>query len=242
MKQLTRNESPSKLVNSLEKKKLYENLRDEKGKIRPRWNTMQKDGVKVVREALKLISNECCCFCGSKVQDSKMDVDHYLPSSKFPYLAYCWENLLPTCKQCNQTFKGDFYPRSLHELMIIESCMNGSITCHHVYDHETILEICENDRIIDPTIDKVENHLEFNPEFFLYDTKTQIGINTNEMFFNRDEVIRHLEGLSNIVKGLVKDGCSKERLQDIIFVYGQEFYYNSFFDYWIKEKEAGRLR
>ncbi|MGP6151625.1 HNH endonuclease [Priestia flexa] len=242
MRQLTRPASPTKLINNERKRRLYENLKDEAGNIRPRWNTLVEGGARVVRDAVRSISNDCCCFCGVKVLDSKMDIDHYLPSSKFPYLAYCWENLIPTCKQCNQTFKNDFFPNSLSELEIIESCMEGCLTCHHIYNQDLIMELSKNDRIIDPSYDNVNDHLEFNPEFYLYNVKTPIGINTNKMFFDRDEVVRHLEGISNITKKFVINGCSKDVLDDIINLYGQEFYYHAFFDYWVEEQAAGRLR
>ena len=242
MKQLSRILYPRKLKDAKEKVNLYTNLRNDDGKIHPRWNTIKHYGNTVVRDNLRLISDNCCCFCGCKVADSKMDVDHYLPSSQFPYLAYCWENLIPTCKQCNQTLKGDYYPDSLKDLVIIESCMTGEISHNHIYDKDKIFELAKNDRIIDPTYDNVEDHLIFNPEFFSYQAKTNIGLKTNEMFFDREEVVRDLEGISNIAKAFVKEGSPKKLLIDIINLYGSEFYYYSFYEYWQAEKEAGRLR
>jgi hypothetical protein len=104
------------LFESKQKKiQFYEDLWDKNGKIKPRWNSSCKEGslVSKIRERLLDMSNKTCVYCGIKINNTVMDVDHYLPSSEFPYLAYCWDNLLPSCKRCNQYIKSDFYPQSL---------------------------------------------------------------------------------------------------------------------------------
>lgn len=49
-----------------------------------------------------------CPFCGiSPVRtDEMMEYDHYLPKSLYPFHAVNLENLVPACKDCNQTEKG----------------------------------------------------------------------------------------------------------------------------------------
>lgn len=241
MNQLIRSTCPVKLDDA-QKMSYYQNLYDSNGKIRPRWNTLQLHGKKEVREALASFSNNNCCFCGEKVFGSEMDVDHYLPTSRFPYLAYCWENLLPSCKRCNQAYKRDFLPLSLKDKVVIEACMQNELECDLIYDKHTIMDMTKEERIIDPTFDVVDDHIVFNPEFYFYEDKTSIGRKTIEMFFNRDEVVRRLESISLIVKGLVSNGCGYERVEDIISTYGQEFYYRAFYQFWMNEKAEGRLR
>lgn len=45
-------------------------------------------------------------------------LDHYLPKSKYPFLALSLQNLLPTCHKCNTSFKGetDTYQAYYHPL------------------------------------------------------------------------------------------------------------------------------
>ncbi len=243
MKQLYRNsvEAPSKLLDDSVKKDYYKNLRDEKNKIRDRWNTIQENKCKVVREQLLKLSDGCCAYCGKKIRGSEMDVDHFLPSFNFPYIAYCWENLLPSCKRCNQTYKHDYVPTSLKDQIIIEKCMKDEKEYNLIYDECDVLSLCENSRIIEPSRDTIEEHLEFNPEIYAYKYKSDIGKLTKEKFFNKAEVIEFLEKLSEAVKKLVESGCSFDVVQAFIDLDGYEFYYKSFYTYWMREKQAGRL-
>lgn len=239
MNQLTRGQAPSRLMDEVKMRNDYNNLYDAKGKIRQRWNTMQEKGKKVVREALSAISNGCCAYCGDKIRGSKMDVDHYLPSSVFPYLAYCWENLLPSCKLCNQTYKRDYYPLILENKKIIEHCMVGEVDYDYLYIKHALMVLIKNERIIDPTYDIINDHMTFQPAIHRYDTHSPIGEKTKEIFFQRDEVERELEGISNIVRGLVQNGCSYDIIETHIDVYGREFYYKAYYWYWKKQQDVG---
>ena len=40
-------------------------------------------------------------------QLTRPDFDHYFPKSKYPLLSLSFYNLIPSCKICNSTFKGD---------------------------------------------------------------------------------------------------------------------------------------
>lgn len=47
------------------------------------------------------------------------DADHFLPKSKYPFLAVHRYNLVPLCLDCNRTFKGDYDPiEPLSEIQI----------------------------------------------------------------------------------------------------------------------------
>ena len=74
----------------------YKNLFDKNGKVYPRWNSTCKDddGISIIRKHLLIMSNSSCAYCGKKIGNSSLDVDHYLPLKQFPYIAYCWYNLI----------------------------------------------------------------------------------------------------------------------------------------------------
>jgi len=76
---------------------------------------------KVEYNAYDLADNlkiDCCPNCNrlftititKKNKDGQLtrpDFDHYFPKSQYPLLALSFYNLIPSCKICNSTFKGD---------------------------------------------------------------------------------------------------------------------------------------
>ncbi|MFK5970811.1 MAG: HNH endonuclease [Candidatus Marithrix sp.] len=224
--------------------KFYENLWYQ-GKIKPRWNTTCKKGDKVskIRQKLLQMSNGTCVYCGTKIDDATMDVDHYLPSSLFPYLAYCWDNLVSSCKKCNQNIKSDFSPASLTEKKIVEDILSDKFEYDLVYDKQQLLKSI-NDRLIEPTFDDPEEHLEFNPEFYLYESKTKIGKLTVSKFFSHKEIAENWEDLSKFIQKIIVSGKDKQAALDMVKSFielnGNEYVCLKFYQYWLQED--GRTR
>ncbi|WP_299583575.1 HNH endonuclease [uncultured Microbulbifer sp.] len=49
-------------------------------------------------------SNEKCAFCESKPAESgNIEVEHFIPKSKYPDFAFDWDNFLPACRKCNRS-------------------------------------------------------------------------------------------------------------------------------------------
>ncbi|KEO84867.1 HNH endonuclease [Tumebacillus flagellatus] len=232
MKQVTRTDAPHPLNCSETKRSFYEDLYDETGtQVKKRWN--------VVRDALSEMSGHHCAYCGKK---AKVEVDHFFPKNKraAPYLAYCWENLIPACHDCNQR-KLAFFPRSLSGKRIIESCAEGVVPHDLLYEKSTIMEIASNDRLLDPTFDRVEEHLTLDCEFFCYNSHTKIGEITKERFFG-EAFERNLEKLSHLAKKLVSEKVTVDILNPIFDLYGDEFYLRAYYEYWYLENAEGRMR
>jgi hypothetical protein len=79
-----------------------------------------------------------------------------------------------------------------------------------------LTEIARDDRLIDPTFDDPEDHLEFNPEFYFYESKTETGRITANIFFNRHkEVAEKWEKISLFIKKLVAEGISEEIIYEL---------------------------
>ncbi|ACA38121.1 HNH endonuclease [Lysinibacillus sphaericus] len=234
-------EIPKKLIDDINKKKWYENLRDGKNNIRDRWNTTQEDKRPIIREKLYQITNGCCAYCGKKIKISEMDVDHFLPSHKFNYLSYCWLNYIPSCKTCNQSFKHQYYPKSIAEKQIIEHCCQGIVVPFDATYNQNILFTVTQDRIIDPFYDDISIHLTFQPLTYSYKAHTDIGKEMNKIFFRRQEFIEYIEGISFAVKRLVKNNNPRNILDPFINLYGSEFYYNAYWDFWSERKSDGLL-
>lgn len=41
------------------------------------------------------------------IDKALLDIDHFIPQSKYPFLALSFYNLIPSCHNCNSVFKGD---------------------------------------------------------------------------------------------------------------------------------------
>lgn len=60
-----------------------------------------------IKKALLEMSHGKCCYCEIYVKEKStfMQVEHFLPKSKYPKHVVTWSNLLPSCQRCN-TQKG----------------------------------------------------------------------------------------------------------------------------------------
>ena len=64
-----------------------------------------------VRQILMAIFGPKCCYCEANVKAvSDQHVEHFRPASRYPALAYEWDNLLLACTKCNRDFKSDRFP------------------------------------------------------------------------------------------------------------------------------------
>jgi uncharacterized protein (TIGR02646 family) len=69
-----------------------------------------------VRTALMLFSHNKCCFCEQILniatsgthRGDDFSREHFRAKSKYWWLAYSWDNLLPACKVCNGSKDDDF--------------------------------------------------------------------------------------------------------------------------------------
>lgn len=72
---------------------------------------LNKYNHKKVKEALVKETNGKCAYCESKVTHVYPgDIEHIFPKSKFPELAFKWENLTFACSICNN-LKSDYYDK-----------------------------------------------------------------------------------------------------------------------------------
>ena len=67
---------------------------------------------KDIQDALFASSHHKCAFCECiPGESSHIEVEHFEPKSLYPDLAFEWDNLLPTCRRCNEE-KSDADTRS----------------------------------------------------------------------------------------------------------------------------------
>ena len=62
------------------------------------------------KEQLLAESNQKCAYCETPTRVVMYgDVEHFRPKSVYWWLAYSYENYLPSCGACNQEYKKDFF-------------------------------------------------------------------------------------------------------------------------------------
>lgn len=183
-----------------------------------------------------------CSYCDRNLFVGEMDVDHYLPCHEFRLLTYQWDNLLPACSYCNQRRKGKFFPKSLLGRKLVGAAYIKEFPEGEVYDKVHHLgEIAASDRLIDPSFDNPEDHLEFNPEFLYYKAKTPIGALTIQRFFSSKEVAEKWSETSEYIRSLVESEARADIIEDFIEIHGYAHVCRAFLTYWQKEKAEGRL-
>ncbi len=65
--------------------------------------------LKDIKDALKTIYNNKCCYCEKDIGDSNQHVEHYRPKNGgYYWLAHSWDNLLLCCEICNQNKSNKF--------------------------------------------------------------------------------------------------------------------------------------
>lgn len=93
---------------------LREHLRDPDNIPKPRrpFATRSHYTHDQVRSALTTMFGPKCAYCESHVTAvSWQNVEHFRPSSRYPALAYDWDNLLLACSRCNgEPHKSDRFP------------------------------------------------------------------------------------------------------------------------------------
>ena len=85
-----------------------------KPQIKPLWSSDNK-----VKDFLHKSQYGKCCYCERKRSKIEVDIEHFRPKAKvkerpehpgYWWLAYDWNNLLISCKTCNQQYKRVQFP------------------------------------------------------------------------------------------------------------------------------------
>lgn len=96
MIQITRTVKPKELTDEEQKKLTDAYLTDRKKTV---WNQPY------IRAALLKMTHCKCCYCEKKVGEgiTDMHVEHFKPKSLYPLKVVEWDNLFPSCADCNRS-------------------------------------------------------------------------------------------------------------------------------------------
>lgn len=145
---------------------------------------------------------------------TRPDIDHFLPKSIFPYFSMSIFNLIPSCKICNSSFKGDKsefingvnpFQKGFGPTVKFEYIFKGSNAINNIDDIDSIFI----DLIVNKYVDDEEkNQLSINMNNFstrlLYDQFSSEA----RLFFEKYRKINNssLKLIDNVIKGInIKD-------------------------------------
>ncbi len=229
----------SKPENQEKLREFYAALSPEKS-IPDHWNEKNATGKKPVRERLLTMSNKHCAYCGAPITDSTMHVEHFFPKKPFTEITYAWLNYLPSCEACNMRRKKTFCPPSLEGKRIIDAVLyspDAEPPPDFIFDENYAVHQATADRIIDPSYDNPDEHLEFDAFSCEYQHKTEIGRITIEKIFAQMDT-KILTDLSEEIRDFVKDGTPFERIERFIKKYGYEYVGWKAYEYWSERFSA----
>ena len=92
---IRRTDKPRELTDEVQNSLTEAFLEDNKKKV---WNQPY------IRAALLEMTHNKCCYCEKRVGKGTVDmhVDHFKPKSRYPKEVVAWNNLLPSCVDCNR--------------------------------------------------------------------------------------------------------------------------------------------
>ena len=118
---------------------------------------------KTVKNALREMHHDKCCYCETKLSTpAYLHVEHFRPKAAvrqsstdkderpgYYWMAYCWENLLLACFECNSTYKGTVFP--------LEN------TAQRAHSHNDDLTK-ERELFVNPTVEDPRKHIRFEDD------------------------------------------------------------------------------
>ncbi|AIM37567.1 hypothetical protein KO02_13370 [Sphingobacterium sp. ML3W] len=132
-----------------------------------------------VKEALIKLFKGKCAYCESSVLHVYSgDVEHYRPKGEiqeaipkttpgYYWLAADWDNLLFSCRNCNQKLTHSMHGVDTKKTMGKMNQFPLSDITKHVRNHDNVNGIADEEPyriLLNPCIDNPEDHLEYGPE------------------------------------------------------------------------------
>lgn len=103
---------PAGLMGARLKRKTLELLKAKRKKTTLKSKDFKSNYWKPAKKQLRRETHNKCAYCEAHTRVvAHGDVEHFRPKSEYWHLAYCYDNYLYSCQICNQTYKGNHFPR-----------------------------------------------------------------------------------------------------------------------------------
>lgn len=188
---------------------------------------------------------DICPYCNNedietineKGAETRPDLDHFFPKSKFPFLALTLSNLIPAGGRCNQRYK-----RDASMLGYVHPYISG-ITQEILFNFNFMFDEGRSKDALDITVNKLNNDLDKNLELFKIranhnknnvkdwfiklDERYQLLLNTSnenaEEILNSKDLIR-LRFDVDLDKSPTKEQYQKLKIDALNFLTGRSYY------------------
>lgn len=205
------------------------------GKPDDHWN-YKVGGKCPARDSLQAMSAGCCAWCERRLEKT-WHVEHYLPRKEFPWLQYCWENLLPSCSDCNHA------KRTVRVTARTSGTWIDPVLVGHQegepYEPVTALATIE-DRLIEPSVDDPDVHLRFQPADCTWHDRSPVGYRTIEKLFSDRSYNERIQGISDLARDRAFGTASEELARTMLGLLGHETLYATLLAYWRSFTPAAR--
>ena len=125
-----------------------------------------------IKEQLNVIYNSKCAYCEEKITKTNADnlrdkeeqshtIEHYRPKSKYPWLAYSWDNLLWCCVTCNKNKDNNFNIEN-EKVMYEESFLDS------IHKSNLLYNDVEKPKMIHPEFEDITDELRFDETGKIY--------------------------------------------------------------------------
>src|SRR4051812_41108356 len=99
--------SPSFLTTNAEK--MSQDLARTDVKSEDVWTKWRDKSAGELKQSLEAASHQKCAWCESMLNITcSTEIDHYRPKSRYRWLMFRWDNLLPSCRLCNTSKSSNF--------------------------------------------------------------------------------------------------------------------------------------
>lgn len=179
------------------------NIKDEEHSSKSAYNDGNTDDKDSLKWTLKQIYYEKCAFCESDIKHEIGDIEHFRPKNKnknkikkcdnsysYYWLAFSWDNLIPSCSRCNGKKSNCF---DIDGERVTYDIQDNLKDLHNkTKDYNKI----EKPKILHPEHDKFEEKIEFRKEGRIYSTDKQVqytvricGLNRSDLRKSRQDII-----------------------------------------------------
>lgn len=208
----------------------YDDLHKKDGTIKDRWNSHDPDehGVSSIRRVLAAMSNHECAWCGIRLE--QWQVDHYLPQTRFPHVAYCWDNLLPSCPRCNRR-KSGYVPSGLKHRVVVDPALHERHPEAARFVKSELLPFLE-ERLVDPSFEDPATHLEFVPAVPMWRGRTRQGEETVAQLFSDKGDAQRWHEFSEFIKTCINAQVSTHIFDAYVDLHGCRVVIHALIAYW----------
>jgi len=169
-----------------------QNIKDEKHSSKSAYNDGKSDKIGSIKWTLEEIYYGKCAFCEELL--SIGEIEHFRPKNRnknqskkcdksysYYWLAFSWDNLLPSCKKCNIRKSNCF------DIDGVRICYNNEPLADLHYKMEEYREK-EQPKLLHPEYDRFENEIEFRKQGRIYSKDKRVQYTVRVCNLNRKKL------------------------------------------------------